>query len=177
MPGVTLELPPAEDRAEFNLRRWAEVLVDPSLKNVQGRIETDRFGRIVMSPPPSPRHGRFQIKIGSLLVKLLPHGEVISECPISTADGVRSADVAWASAEQWQNLGNRVCFTEAPEICVEVISPGNDEEEIREKAILYFNAGAKEVWICGAFGQITFFTPSSTPIPRSHICPDFPNQI
>jgi Uma2 family endonuclease len=176
MSGLTLELPPAEGRAEFNLRRWAEVLADRSLDKIQTRIETDRFGRIVMSGPASPRHGRFQSKIGSLLSKLLPDGEVITECPISTAEGVRAADVAWASAEQWKNLGDRVCFTEAPEICVEeVISPGNDEDEIREKAKFYFNAGAREVWICGAFGQITFFAPASTPIPRSRICPEFPN--
>jgi Uma2 family endonuclease len=177
MSGLTIELPRAEAQAETNLRRWEEVLADPALKRLDGRIETDRYGRIIMSPPPAPRHGRYQGKITSLLSKLLPHGETIPECPISTADGVRAADVAWASQEQWRALGNRACFLQAPEICLEVISPGNREEEIEEKTALYFDAGAKEVWTCGAFGKMTFFAGVSSAIARSKICPDFPGEV
>ena len=86
-------------------------------------------------------------------------------------------DVAWASDERWRALGNRACFIEAPEICVEVISPSNSEEEIREKMALYFDAGAAEVWICGVFGKMTFFGAGSTSLDRSQMCADFPAQI
>src|SRR5205085_2576322 len=123
----------------------------------EGRVETDRHGRVVMSPPPAPQHGRFQLKIGSLLEELMQDGDALTECPISTADGVKAADVAWASAERWKKLEMGVCFILAPEICVEVISPSNSEEEIREKMALYFDAGAREVWVCGIFGEMTFF--------------------
>jgi hypothetical protein len=67
MAGLTIELPSQADQTEFNLRRWDELLKDPKLARVEGRIETDRHGHIIMSPPPAPQHGRFQIEIGHLL--------------------------------------------------------------------------------------------------------------
>jgi len=177
MATVTLELRPREEQTAFNLRRWDEVLADPELRKIEGRVETDRHGRIIMSPPPAPRHGEFQVQIATLLRNLLPNGKTMSECPVSTADGVRGVDVAWASRERRRDAGNRAFFTQAPEICVEILSPSNSEEEIREKMSLYLDAGAREVWICGAFGNMTFFGAGSTSLRKSELCPDFPTQI
>src|SRR5216110_1653097 len=101
----TLELRPHKTRAAFNLGRWAELLADRELAKVEGRIETDRHGHVIMSPPPAPSHGSFQLEIGHLLRELLPNGRVLTECPISTADGVKAADVAWASPECMKELG------------------------------------------------------------------------
>src|SRR5688572_26040995 len=132
MSVLTIELQPQRAQTEFNLRRWADLLDDRELAKVEGRIETDRHGHIIMSPPPAPSHGSFQLRIGRLLSELLPEGEAITECPISTADGVKAADVAWASPESMRTLGNRSCFARSPEICVEVISPANSKAEINE---------------------------------------------
>src|SRR6266568_2614887 len=96
MAMLMLELPPHKARTAFNLRRWAELLADRELAKVEGRIETDRHGHIIMSPPPAPSHGSFQSEIGHLLRSLMDAGRVLTECPISTADGVKAADVAWA---------------------------------------------------------------------------------
>ena len=161
----------------FNLRRWDEVLTDPELNKVPGRVETDRHGRIIMSPPPAPRHSRLQGRIVSLLEKLMPPGEVLPECALSTADGIKGVDAAWASPGCWAELGNRSCFIRSPEICVEVISPSNTEEEIREKISLFFDAGAKEVWVCGIFGAMSFYKPDGQPLSRSELCPAFPSEI
>lgn len=178
MATLTLELPPQKTRTAFNLRRWAELLADRELAKVEGRIETDRHGHIIMSPPPAPSHGSFQLEIGRLLWTLLPEGRVLTECPISTADGVKAADVAWASPDCMKKLGEQVCFPTAPEICVEVMSPSNTEPEIREKMALYFDAGAKEVWRCGRNGAMSFFSSSALrPMRTSKVCPEFPQQI
>lgn len=177
MSSQTIELRTQPEQADFNLRRWVELVSDPTLAKIEGRIETDRHGRTIMSPPPAPRHGRFQSKIAHLLQNLMPDGETLSECPVSTADGVKAADVAWTSPERWRELGNRACFTTAPEICVEVLSPGNTEAEMEEKAALYFKAGAREVWVCGTFGAMSFFGPGLSPLPESRLCPAFPRQI
>ena len=80
-------------------------------------------------------------------------------------------------AERWRELGNRACFIQSPEICVEIISPSNSEEEIREKMALYFDAGAQEVWICGIFGKMSFFGPGSAPLRRSELCLEFPEEV
>src|SRR4029079_17848361 len=100
MPTLTIELPPHQTQKAFNLRRWAELLADPEMAKIEGRVETDRFGYVIMSPPPAPSHGSYQAEICHLLKSLLHHGRTISECPISTADGVKAADVAWASPER-----------------------------------------------------------------------------
>ena len=177
MSTLTLELRPRDQQTAFNLQRWEEVLADPELRKIEGRVETDRHGRILMSPPPAPSDGEFQVQISILLRTLMPHGKTMSECPVSTADGVRGVDVAWASRERRREVGNRSCFIQAPEICVEIISPSNSEAEITEKMALYFDAGAHEVWICGAFGKMSFFATGSKPVLQSKLCPNFPMQV
>lgn len=178
MAMLTLELPPHKTRTAFNLRRWGELLADRELAKVEGRIETDRHGHIIMSPPSAPNHGSFQLEIGYLLRTLLPEGRVLTERPISTADGVKAADVAWASPERMTELGAKVCFLRAPDICVEVISPGNTEEELHEKMALYFDAGAREVWLCAKGGTMSFFTAGGAlPVRESKVCPRFPRQV
>src|ERR1700730_7621442 len=117
MAMLTLELPPHKTQRAFNLRRLAELLADRELAKVEGRIETDRHGHIIMSPPPAPSHGSFQSEIAYLLRSLLGEGRVLTECPISTADGVKAADVAWASPVRMRELGSQVAFPRAPEIC------------------------------------------------------------
>ena len=153
-------------------------MTDAGLARFEGRIETDRHGHIIMSPPPAPDHGSFQAAIASLLDRHMRIGRVLTECPISTADGVKAADVAWASPDCMRELGNRVCFPRSPEICVEVLSPSNTDAEIREKMALYFDAGAQEVWLCAESGAVSFFVPgTSQPLQASRLCPEFPKQI
>lgn len=178
MATLTIELPPHEAQTRFNLRRWAELLADAELAKVEGRIETDRHGHIIMSPPPAPAHGSFQSEIAHLLRTLMPQGRVLTECPISTADGVKAADVAWASPERMRELGNRACFPQAPEICVEVLSPGNTEAEMKEKTALYFDAGAQEVWLCAPSGAMSFLGRGvARPLEDSQLCSRFPKVI
>ena len=103
---------------------------------------------------------------------------MFTECPISTADGVKAADVAWASPDRMKELGEQVCFPHAPDICVEVLSPGNTQAEMREKMKLYFDADASEVWLCEEDGATSFFRPGATrPMRASKLCPQFPKQF
>jgi Uma2 family endonuclease len=182
VPALTIELPAQDDQTQFNLRRWSELTSDTSLgrelARIEGRIETDRHGHIIMSPPPGYPHGRYQYRIASQLEKFLPDGIVSTECPISTADGVKAADVAWISKARLKAIGENVCLTKAPEICVEVVSPSNTRVEMAEKRVLYFAAGAEEVWVCDQTGIMAFFCdPNSGASLASVRCPDFPQQI
>ena len=177
MSSLTIELPTQQSQTRFNLARWAEVLADPNLNKVEGRVETDRHGYIIMSPPPAANHGFFQGEVYFVLRSLMPNGRVSTECPISTADGVRAADVAWASPECLEKLGGRVCFPISPEICVEVVSPSNSDMEIEQKMALYFDAGAQEVWLCSDKGKIQFFEGTGQEMPSSRLCPQFPNVV
>lgn len=176
MATLTIELPSQKAQTAFNLRRWNEILADQSLAGFEGRIETDRHGTILMSPPPAASHGGYQSEVTFLLRQLMAEGRVTTECPISTADGVRAADVAWASPECVQQLGNRAVYPRCPEICVEILSPRNTRTEIDDKKKLYFNAGGQEVWLCSANGAMTFFN-SEGAIASSILCPKFPKRI
>ncbi len=175
---LTIELPLQADRTKFNVQRWAALLADPELTKFEGRIETDRHGHIIMSPPPAPAHGSFQAEIAFQLRNRLSHGRVLTECPVSTADGVKAADVAWASPERMEELCGRPCFVQAPEICVEVLSPANSDAEIQEKTALYFDAGAVEVWLCDLSGRMKFIArDQGASLEYPKLCPGFPKRI
>jgi Uma2 family endonuclease len=178
MPTLKIDLPSQREQTVLNLLRWDELLADPALARIEGRIETDRHGQIIMSPPPAAQHGRFQFRIGHLLREKMSAGEVLTECPISTADGVKAADVAWGSDSTMAKLGNRPCFASAPEICVEVLSPRNTPKQIEEKIALYFDAGAREVWTCDDTGTMSFYgAPAGAVLQQSELCPRFPARI
>ena len=48
-------------------------------------------------------------------------------------------------------------FVEAPEICVEILSPSNTLAEMDEKKELYFARGCKEFWVCDSEGTMKFY--------------------
>ncbi len=174
---ITVELPERVSQTEVNLARWAQVLADPTLARLPHRIETDRHGHILMSPPPAFRHSRRQGHIMSLMNELLPDGRTLPECPLSTADGVKAIDVAWLGSDRPEITEDPQLLTRAPEICVEIFSPSNSRSEINEKCTLYFDAGAAEVWVCNHDGSMTFLRSLDHPISASSICPSFPGRI
>ncbi|MGK0184313.1 MAG: Uma2 family endonuclease [Verrucomicrobiales bacterium] len=167
------------NQTEFNLAVWKRLLADPALAALDYRIETDVHGQMIMSPPPAPAHGGFQSEIARILGNWNSTGRVLTECPISTSEGVKAADVAWCSKEIWEEAKHEVCFVRCPEICVEVLSPSNTKGEIEEKKRLYFEAGAREFWTCSGDGTMHFFYAgsASTVADASLVYPDFPTKV
>jgi len=175
---LTIQLDPSPRQTTFNLERWRELLGDQDLAHLPYRIETDRHGHILMSPPPAPSHGVKQAKIANLLARLLPKGAVITECPVSTSDGVKAIDIAWLAPERRPEVDSAICFAKAPEICVEILSPSNTVEEISEKIALYFQAGAQEAWICDQSGNVKFHRLGLRKARLSSLmCPEFPSRV
>ena len=175
---LTITLPDRETVLEKNRQRWAEVLADPQWAGHLYRIETDAFGRIVMTPPAAGSHNHRGGNIAFELRRRLG-GTAMQECPISTADGVRAADVGWYSTERYNTVRGQLAFETAAEICVEVLSPRNTELEMQHRRALYFDAGAIECWICDLDGRMTHFHRNhpEDPMPTSNLCPDFPDTI
>jgi Uma2 family endonuclease len=124
---------------------WNDVITSPYLRDLPFKIELNKWGKIEMSPA-SNIHGHQQGEISSEL-KRKRGGKVIIECSIQTTDGVRVADVAWISNAKFKQFGLETPYPEAPEVCVEIMSPSNSWAEMHMKASLYLQAGAKEVWI------------------------------
>ena len=136
---------------------WQEVIDNPYLQNLPFKIELSKWGKVEMSPT-SNLHGQRQVEISSELQKKRG-GVVIAECSIQTDDGVRVADVAWISNALYAQFGTQTPYPQAPELCVEIMSPSNTWAEMHMKAGLYLKAGAKEVWIEPLKGERTTIKP------------------
>lgn len=154
---------------------WQALCDDPSLRDLPYKIETDRWNHILMSPATN-RHSAYQSLIIALFIRLNSGGLAIAECSIATVDGVKVADVAWASVEFLHRHGFANPYPEAPEIVVEVLSPSNSPSEMEEKKELYFARGAREFWLCGDDGRMRFFN-NHAELDRSTLVPEFPNQV
>jgi Uma2 family endonuclease len=149
---------------------WAEVIGNPLLQNLPFKIELNRFGKILMTPA-SNRHGRIQGRMAANLINTLPHGEVITECSIQTSEGVKVADVAWASDEFIRTFAYETPYPKAPEICLEIVSPSNSKAEITSKVNRYLAKGAQEVWVVYEDGRIMTFSHIGE-IEQSTLAPD-----
>jgi Uma2 family endonuclease len=173
-----LKLPEAIHQHAFNHHRWEELLASGEMAGCENqRVETDRYGHLVLSPWAIARHGIYQGAVISRLQILLPAGISISECPVSTSDGVKLVDASWMSRERFEPIREYAVFETAPEICVEVLSPSNTRAEMEEKRELYFEIGCLEFWTVGAAGQVRFYNPNGGEIEASVLCPAFPTEI
>jgi len=136
--------------------QWAEVVDNPYFENLPFKIELNRYGKIEMTPA-SNKHGRLQSRISALFERKLKKGEALTECSVQTTEGVKVADVAWCSKAFIKQHGYETPYTQAPEICVEVVSPSNSKEEMTNKVQLYLQAGAEEVWIVWENGIVDYY--------------------
>lgn len=154
---------------------WAELCENPKFQDLPFKIELNRAGQIIMSPTKNS-HGYYASKIARIVRQLMGTGETFVELAIETEDSTKVADAAWASDNVFAIIKNEVSCSIAPEICVEVRSPGNSNSEIAFKRGLYLKAGAKEYWVCDQTGRMEFFD-SNGKLSKSVLCPDFPASL
>jgi Uma2 family endonuclease len=111
-------------------------------------------GRLVQMPPPKPRHGKITYMIGFILGQwVLPRrlgtlfaaetGFLIKRQP----DTVLAADVAFVVAGRAQGLDDTGYYPFAPDLAVEVASPGQTPKAMATKARQWLANGARLVWI------------------------------
>jgi Uma2 family endonuclease len=166
----------SETQTEFNLRRWEELLADRTLRDYPGKIETDRYGNIIMSPA-KVMHCDRQARIGRILEDLMPGGRVSFGPGVSTREGNKIPDVSWRSWERVEvEADDQSLVTITPEICVEILSRSNTGKEMDEKRLLYLSEGAQEVWLCDNRGRVTFYDKGGE-LERSLMCPGFPKVV
>jgi Uma2 family endonuclease len=150
---------------------WDEIINDPLLQNLPFKIETNKFGQILMSPA-SNRHGIIQSDVGYEIRRRRKGGVIINECSVDTSDGVKVADVAWASDDFFAEYGDVTPYPKAPEICVEVVSPSNSKQEIEHKVELYLAKGALEVWVVNQKREARFYSYTGQ-LKKSKLIPKF----
>lgn len=161
-----------------NRQAWERLVNDPALAGVIEKVETDRDGNLIMSPPPGMPHRLRQDHINQLLKRHLPEGGSLVEGSVSTLEGVKVPDVVWYRPERARAVeaGDPILPEFAPDLCVEVLSPSNSKGDLGTKIKAYFAVGVREVWVCDRQGKMSFYGPQG-PLPDSAICPGFPDYI
>jgi Uma2 family endonuclease len=163
------ELIEAPLSAEQLAVRYRALCADPCYANVPGKIELDAWGRMVMSPA-SNYHSALQALLAGKLAAL--GGRAFVEASVVTNAGVLVADIAWASDAFMHARGFETPFARSPELCIEVVSPSNSRQELREKVAAYLEAGAAEVWIVFPQTRRFEFHGSAGQLPRSQYMVD-----
>lgn len=112
-----------------------------------GQYEELVEGEIYVSPNVKAGHNRVVRRIERALLPLEQHGfEVFGEvaCRLSTWS-LPNTDVAVIRRDRWGKIGDDDFLSGAPDLVVEVASPGN--RQLRRKAVLYLEHGAEQVWV------------------------------
>ena len=111
-------------------------------------------GEVVETVPPGGIHGAVALRLGARLEAWarggpggytgVESGFFLSRNP----DTVRGPDVSYVRAERIPETGLPEAFWDiAPDLAVEVVSPGESAEEVREKVRDYLAAGTGLVWV------------------------------
>lgn len=135
------------------LRRWAALAVDAESPDY---YEVNEFGEVIMSPRPTNDHQRIVTAVALALNHELGP-EAVQEVSLMTDRGIRVPDVVWMKPERWTLVKGQTPLPLVPDVCVEVVSPGNTAEEVTMKTNAYLRGGAREVIIVGRRGEIEFF--------------------
>ena len=120
---------------------------------VKGRIVSKGGGKFEVNMPAGAKHGavidELETRI-SYFVRENKLGKVFAaETGFILAEGtVRGIDISFVGNEKITEFGiPDKFFPVAPDLAIEVISPGNTFDEIQDKIEEYIIAGTKLVWI------------------------------
>ena len=120
-------------RREELLERWNELAADPESPD---RYELNELGELILSPKPTNDHQRIASAVArSLEAQLGP--EAATEISVYTDRGIRVPDVVWMPAARWREVKGQSPFPFVPDLCVEVLSPGNSRAQITMKTGAY----------------------------------------
>ena len=120
-----------------------------SRENVADRYEL-RHGAVVAVTRPKARHWRLQVRLSRLLERKLERfGEVGMELPFRPLPEfeLMAADVAAVSRRRFEAIDPDDNLHGVPELVIEIKSPSNTQEYLRERAAVCLANGALQFWV------------------------------
>ena len=126
---------------------WKEVCESPELQNLPFKLELNKDGEVVMNAV-RVNHALFAGKSIHFLEIHLLNGYSLPEFLVMISDNVKSPDVVWISGGKvgaGQGFGCLKHFSR--NLCRSGIS-SEHLKKLYEKAQLYFEQSALEVWFC-----------------------------
>ena len=131
---------------------WAELAQDEQSPDY---YELTEYGELVLSPRAEINHQRLCAEIAFQLRSQLKGEAVVEAAVLTTTAGLRVPDVTWMPQARWDQLP-RNAVLQAPELVVEVLSPGNRTPEMNHKIQGYLQSGVQEVIVVGLTGTIEY---------------------
>ena len=109
-------------------------------------------GKIVEVSPPGMEHAEIQMIVGSVLREFLathPIGRVFGEMGFRLSKiTLLAPDVCFLSDETLSQVKDKRRFaTIAPDLAVEIVSPGDTASEIEQKIRLFLGSGTRLIWV------------------------------
>ena len=111
-------------------------------------------GRLVVMEPPSTEHGRIQANISFVLSSFVRMRDLVAVFGQDTGfkiasnpDTVRGPDVSFAVKERLAELPTRGYAAFAPDLVIEIVSPGDRPGELLAKIGDWLDAGARLAWV------------------------------
>ena len=112
-------------------------------------------GELIKMPPAGNIHGNRAMRLGWRLARHVEANDLgivfAAETGFRLAsdpDTVRGADIAFVSKKRVEQVGEfEGYWPGAPDLAVEVISPGDSYTQVEEKVQDYLRAGARAVWV------------------------------
>lgn len=111
-------------------------------------------GRIMPMSPTGGRHGQLEARLGRYLADFVESNGlgsvVVGEAGIyirRNPDRVRGVDVAFFSIERLPDGLPDGFIEAAPDLVVEIMSPHDSWQEVRQKVGEYFSIGTGQVWV------------------------------
>jgi Uma2 family endonuclease len=129
-------------------------------------------GEVMQKPMPTNAHGALQLYIAMLIFQFLSRtkiGRVRTEWRCIFGPGRRKRsfvpDVVYASFERMPpvNAVEQAYLETAPDLVVEILSPGESPERFARKLRFYLLHGIRLAWVVDPVAQtITIYTPGPT---------------
>ncbi len=133
---------------------WAELAQDDQLPD---RYELSEHGEVVLSPKPHNRHQLLCSQIAHQLQTQLGGQAGTEVAVLTTTAGIRVPDVVWMPEERWKIVTTKDGLAKAPELVVEVLSPGNRQTEINHKIQAYLSSDIQEILVVGLTLTLEFY--------------------
>ena len=144
--------------AQANDTTWTypgEAMSAADFEDLRAYDSADELSRgwLVREPGPGARHGMVAARLFALLEKSAPDprqgllvfnsGFVLRDEPAT----VRVPDVAWIARERIPAEVPASFWRLAPDLAVEVVSPGNRTSDMQQRVLDYLESGTRLFWV------------------------------
>jgi Uma2 family endonuclease len=117
---------------------------------IEGVLYELNEGEVVIMTEPRPRHNLVRDNIARLMGNFVEErkpGRVFLETGYQLSpETVRIPDVAFVPSDRMREIDPEKRIQGAPKLAIEVVSPTDLAEELKEKVMQYHAAGTKAVW-------------------------------